>query len=80
MRWRKSRKHTGETPTAELQPEGYNVRQLLLNSEHDRRTFVLSQHPKLTHNKELQLDSSQDPYTANLEAKINIFYVSAPQQ
>lgn len=52
--------------TAELQPEGYNVRQLLLNSEHDRRTFVLSQHPKLTHNKELQLDSSQDPYTANL--------------
>lgn len=37
-------------------------------------------HPKLTPNKELQLDSSQDPYTANLQAKVNIFYVSATQK
>lgn len=54
-----------------MEQEGYIVGQLL-HSDHDKNAYVLSQPPKLTNNKELQLVSSQVPHTANLYVKRNI--------
>lgn len=43
--------------------------QSLLNLDHDKRAYNLLQYPN---NKELRLDSSKAPYTADLKAKVDI--------
>lgn len=54
-----------------MEQEGHTVGQSL-HSDYDKNACVLSQPPKLTNNKKLQLVSSQVLHTANLYAKRNI--------